>query len=67
MATVGMRTRYIVTYYVVCLALLTPDGIMVTIYTARLDIQPFHVQSIKYVYVFYADIRTNSDYFTIQR
>ena len=67
MATIVMRTRYSVTlYYVMCLALLTPDRIMVTICTTRFNIQQFYVLPTQCIYVFCVDLRTNSDYFPIQ-
>ena len=34
--------------------------------TARLNIQQFYVLPTKCIYVFYVDLRTNSDYFPIQ-
>jgi hypothetical protein len=52
MATVDMRTRYSVTlFYVVCLALLTPDGIMVTVCTTRFNIQQFYVLPTQCVWI----------------
>jgi hypothetical protein len=38
---------------------------MVTICTARFNIQQFYVLPTQCVYVFCADLRTNSDYFPI--
>jgi len=41
-------------------------GPVVTICTARINIQQFYVLPTQCVYVFCVDLRTNSDYFPIQ-
>jgi len=45
---------------------LKPRGPVVTIYTARFNIQQFSVLPTQCIYVLCVDLRTNSDYFTIQ-
>ena len=45
---------------------LKPRGPVVTIYTARFNIQQFSVLPTQCVYVFCVDLRTNSDYCNIQ-
>jgi len=44
----------------------TPYSPVVTIYTARFNIQQFHVLTTQRIYVFCVDLRTNSHYFLIQ-
>jgi len=39
---------------------------VVTIRTARFNIKQFHVLTTQCIYVFCVDLRTNSDYFTVQ-
>ena len=40
---------------------------MVTVCTARLKIHKFYVLPTQCIYVFRVDLRTNSDYFPVQR
>ena len=41
-------------------------SLVVTIYTARFNIQQLYVLPTQCIYVFCVDLRTNSDYFPIQ-
>ena len=45
---------------------LTLQSPVVTICTTRFTIQQFYVLPARYIYVLCVDMRTNSDYFTIQ-
>jgi hypothetical protein len=45
---------------------LTLKGPVVTICTARFNIQQYYVLPTQFIYVFCVDLKTNSDYFTIQ-
>jgi hypothetical protein len=45
---------------------LTPCSPVVTICTARFNIQQFYVLPTQYIYVFCKDQRTNSDYFPVR-
>jgi hypothetical protein len=44
----------------------TPSGIMVTICTTMFNIHKFYVLPTQCIYVFCVDLRTNSDYFTVE-
>jgi hypothetical protein len=56
----------------VCINLSKPSvglalqGSVVTICTAMFNIQQFYVLPTQCIYVFCVDLRTNSDYFTVQ-
>ena len=55
--------RFVYVYTAVFLILQKP---VVTICTIGLKIQQFYVLPTQCIYVFCVDLRTNSDYFTIQ-
>jgi hypothetical protein len=47
-------------------SLLIVQSSVVTLFTIRFNIQQFYVLPTQFIYVFCVDLRTNSDYFTVQ-
>jgi hypothetical protein len=44
----------------------TLQNLVLTLYTAKFNIRKFYVLPTQCIYVFCVDLRTNSDYFTVQ-
>jgi hypothetical protein len=46
--------------------ILTPSSLEVSLYITRFNIKKLYILPTHYVYVFYTDLRTNSDYSSTQ-